>query len=550
MSDQSNKGPLEKFFQDHLDQFEGTLEEGFWNKLEPKIPPPPRRRVRVPLWWLFWTGSLLLIGLYFWTKEKDFKALAEQVVNNKEQIEILNSTPAAENTNPHNLANTQAVNKLTIEDTNVDDTESSSEGFSIGLQEQNTSANFQSNYQQQQSTTDLEQAGEGRGNFQLNQPVVHSVHDANFDDPGTGINQNLIDQNPVTTSAKYPQDKGGASWKDYPAGTTLSLIPFLKSKPPKLVEVNAIPQLKTWSLDATRDTEENQRNWSIGAFYAPWWNGRLNKTREDVLLDLSEESFLPSGYSLGLTLEIPFGKKWSFQTGLGWSKIHLESEGSVRLNYNKEGAIEVPTNYLYNNYVLELKRAIGNSNFYADIGHQLDDDPQKNPIQDSTFYIRLGVQDHLQYLHLPIHVQYWIGQKRLKVGLGLGVDIYQLIKMNTAFSKSLDTQAVEVFDDLDVVISNYRITQERQTSPNYAQGNYYTVKLSQRPNGLRRTFLESRIALAFDYQLYRQWYLRLDGAYHLGLTPIKYLPDPANSITKDQTYLNYWRSQIGVRYQF
>jgi len=183
------------------------------------------------------------------------------------------------------------------------------------------------------------------------------------------------------------------------------------------------------------ESKEIDSKWSVGGVFAPVYAYRdISIQSEDLPPNMvNDESYYNNtengmySFSGGLDVEYKIEKKWSFLSGLVFSRIGQVNEDIIAMQYEGDK---------YNYYI---STSIGP----IDINSQeiLDEVPDASVREDSTgnlLYFNSNIYQNFEYLEIPLVFKYRVFDKRLALHLAGGLSPGLMVN-NTAYFQFEET---------------------------------------------------------------------------------------------------------------
>lgn len=500
MKDNFNNKPLEEFFLNHLDPLEDEPRDGFWEELEPLIPPPPKKRRRLLFWW-WGLGAffLLLIGGYFWNKSNRINRLSERLAQQQLQIDAL-----LEEEKVASQSAEEAEGKAQADLEENEQAEGNSTEELVTATNTNTNTRQPSINKTTRSAVTEKSIEVGTSSALAMAPILQVDTLAEQEEQ----------QHEVEEVAKVVREEAPLEER-----STAFLFDQLETL---LTPVVAMPyQRRIRTFDSLDLVPRLPQLFDVGIFYEQSFLARLR-----IPIDfLSTDNFTYRGNEIGLGIGLQLSEKWRLQSGFAWSKMILNTTTTSRVTFREEGTYRDEEGRFFNTYEYEITTAFGTTNYRADIGIQFDDLPDINPVEGTRIDFRFLERDELNYLHLPLHLTYEVGENKWTWNAGLGLDYYYLLKAN-AYSK----EAEQTSNEGAIILRDINASNE------------------SRLVGLKNSLWGARASLGLNYQASKKWQLKLDGAYQYGLSEVT---DFSSGSTENlKINLDLLQFRLGAYYKF
>jgi len=490
MNDKFDNQDLEKFFHDNLDQYGEEPGEEFWTELEPMIPPPPKKRRRgLLLWWFLGGFFMVAIAAYVWSNQQNLSELEKQMLSQQQEIKALKTKKEKENiveaVSPLKEKKSAELKEPIIE---------SKPNKTSSIKPDNTAQTFKDFY-----ALSTKPDSSISGNPSTNRE-------------GQVAAKGVVKKETPTEILKIKKSvllRERLFWDTFDLLATKrdSLVAREKTENPRLVPPIITPE---W-----------EPRIGLGAFYESWVliSGAVSS---------SDENFREfSGRSFGVNFQLPLAKKWELETGLGLAKFTTSSSTKTTLEIDLARAVERPGDVLFNNYFYNIESFLGRTYYETGISYRLAENSANDPMEGDLFSILVNENIALDYLYLPLHLNYLLQKGKWGAKIGLGIDSYHLFKVDL---KSSATSSLQ--DGANLVVEDIVASED--------------VRLV----GLRNIFLGARASLGANYSFANNWKVNLDAGYHKGIRNIavhdisRRFPEGAN------VKINYLSLRLGINYQF
>ena len=489
MSDQFENKPLETFFHQYLDQYGEEPSEEFWERLEPQIPPPPGKKRRFLLWW-FLLGAVVLFFLisYLSYNLKQLQKLENRVEIQQERIDQMESNGVDEPDSGYGIyKNTGKASPSEKETEPVEEEKEQS------LAPQSVEETIE-----HKKTMGLKKASTAEaGNLSLKMdtspapPEISSL-------PDTVVRES----EPVLPEKEEPTEKVGQL--DLDQGGALDHLPGKAI----FAEYHGTRKLPDFSLQPPR---KFLPLFDLGIFYENWLESTVNVPSD---LDLETTA---SGNNWGLRLGIHLNRHWQLQTGLGWTRIAMENTLGAGFDYSMVNAWDGPDNTIFNSYPYRFESPLGSTAYDFAIGFRLRPNQEENPRPGDPFSIEITEREQLDYLYIPLLLEYRSAPDKWQWSAGAGLDFYQLLKVDVAATLTPRPFREEERIVIDEVV----------------------ISPDSRLEGLRDGFLGAQCFAGVRYHLLPRWPVHFQAAYHFGIGRVT-----------DQQRLYYLGLRLGTTYQF
>ena len=514
MNDKFDNQDLEKFFHDHLDQYGDEPGEAFWTALEPMIPPPPKkRRGGLLLWWFLGGLLVLALGGYVWSNQKSLSVLEEKMWSHEQEIEILKNKKEQEQIKV--LKNEKEEEKeevAFIEKSRVNQSQKEN-------QKNQNQQEIKTNQRKSIKTQDKKAT-----KFSKERSIL-PLSSAALSSETSIANQEQSASPRVVGEADSENDKASTAerllWTsfDFLDGKRDSLVAQGREETPDLVPPIMKPQ---W-----------EPRLGIGAFYESWLSvstpGFVQDKEHNAsfrwLVNVKDIEF--AGHTFGLNIQVPLAEKWELGTGIALTKFTVNSTTQKDLEINLDGAVERQGDVLFNNYFYNLESFLGRTYYEAGLSYRLAEEIEDQPMQGDTFSISVNENIALDYLYLPLQVNYLLKKGKWGGKIALGLDFYHLINVDLKSSASGKLQGGEDILAEDVVASE-------------------DIRLV----GLRNIFLGARGSLGANYSFAKNWNINADAGYHFGIRPIATHEELDLFPLSFNAKVNYLTLRLGINYQF
>ena len=460
---------LEEFFQNSLKGFEAEPPADTWQRMEPLIPPKPKRN----LFGRYFNGLfvLSLLGIFtsaiiIYRYQLKLSNLEHRIVQHEQDLNSIQS---------NTVATSAFVQQAIVGDdlVNLNNQSPLSNNHSIvnapkGKQTKNSNAllSFNNN-----NTTTTNLAATEKTNFNINQQLPLTTFDNNKSTPAFtqktkhllfDNNKNTNTENNAFTALDLLTDKLSSpnTPTDLPPKlTAIGLSDFSLTKK-TVIPLSPVPEMaanvksfeKTKNLQKIplvilRDLQKEEQAFEmpikpiaprprtfLELSFTPLYNTSDYDNEFSDLID-QRNSQMSVNTSLLLGIQLIPKVDLNLEIGLGWRKAEQFSQFSKDFYYLKNQATNNQNRNAAVEYTFEFQSTFGNIPYNTKIRSQIIDS-STDFIEGHILTIDYSTNHRLSILQIPLFLQYRMGHRRLKYTLKGGVIMNRLIKDDFSIQKA------------------------------------------------------------------------------------------------------------------